>query len=565
MNKNVLISNLMRIRTNIEKTIATLNSMTLKEPIYSKEQIEKNLNILKVKIEDDDNYKTVSTEYFLLKLMLKNINQTEFNYKNLIESLNSSLIPLHSKSNEIKTIISEEQRELEVLANSLDISFNDEQLYKLIQAKNNKILKLQDDLRELEKDIKEKKEEIDFYVGKIARLSSKKEKHQTDLSLLDEYDFSLESKNSDMIKLEMFEKLSEILSSLKVLNSILNKLDEAIEYINLREASIDVVNEKIENIKQLFEKLNSDLLRFIKTINISYYIDMKNRISKRLSNNESYLLSEDERSKNEKEISRLELAISLLQNDGTTDEAIADYYGARAIYLEDEYHIETINNKVLQNKINQLKLTKSYFISDSTQLQNDLIDKEIKLQTRKSTSEKTFERLIGYKFDIKDAVKTIKKVRKDSDTLKGYLQDRLEQRKEMIANNSTSRYSLDEDKKDLLFIDFVVQIFEFVKQIMNKKYIQKLDEVEEETYDPFVEVIDFVDFDNVPILYTDEFVENVRKAMDRMITYGNLDHKNDLFIKFLNSEGVTVSRYGKSLKTMEQQIEQTKEKVLQGE
>ena len=561
MNKNVLLSNIMKIRTNIEKTISTLNSMVIKQPSYSKEQIEKNLNILKVKMQDDDNYKTLSTEYFLLKLMVRNTKQTEFNYKNLINSLNSNLIPLCSKANEFRTIISEEQRELEVLANSLDISGNDEQLYKLIQLKNSKILNLQEELKGIEKDIKDIKEETDFYVGKLSRLDSKLEKYNNDLEGLEEYDYSLENKNSDMMKLELLENLNNILAAFKILSSILNKLDETIEYINIRESSMEIVNEKMESIKELFGNLNFELLNFLKSINIGYYSDLKSEISKRLNNGNSYFLSEEERISNEKEISRLELAISLLQNDVTTDDAIVNYYDERVTYIEDEYHIEVINNRLLQNKINQLKLTKSYFLGDA-QVQNDSIDKEIKLQTRKKTQEKTLERLIGYKFDVKDAAKTIRKVRKDSENLKGYLQDKLEQRKELISKNSTSRYSLDEDKNDLLIVDFVMQMFSFAENFISKKFIQKIQSIEEETYDPFVEIMDFVDFDNIPVLYTEHFIEDVKKSIEHMITYGSLEQKSDLFIKYLNSEGVTVSRYGKSLKTMEEQLEKASEKVL---
>ena len=221
-----------------------------------------------------------------------------------------------------------------------------------------------------------------------------------------------------------------------------------------------------------------------------------------------------------------------------------------------------MNNGLLQNRINRLMLTKSYFINENSQSQNDSIDKEIKSQSKLTENGKFMEKLIGYKLNIKNAVSSIKKVRKDGDSFKTLLESKLSLKIENLSKNKTSRYSLDEDKKDLLMLELVIQMFEFINSIIDKKYLQRLDDIEQETYDPFIEILSFSEYENLGMLYSREFIDMAKDSMERMIRFGNVEQKSALFMKSLNDQGIRVVRYGKSLQTMEKQMEQVKEKVI---
>ena len=564
MNKGVLIANIQKIMTNIQQTIEDLTSMISKEKCYSKKQFEKYVDLLSVKIQDDDNYKSISTEFSNLSLLLKRLQSERITLKKLIADVEFDIYSLGSQVEDKKTFKSEQQREYEILADSLNISDNDEQIYSIMKDKEIKINEIQKQIDEILKEIDNKKYSLDQYNREVKSIETKENVYLNDLNNLNNYTIDENDKNRDINTLNILNKLINVLDTMDSLIEINNILEYLIDYLGSREASKNIVDEKIAYIKTIVAKINGVMLEFIGAINLDECFSVKETIISKLNDKNSYLLNEKERRERSLEISNLEFDISLCQSECVSDEQTLIDYSHRIDKINDSIEKINFQNSLLQGKIDDLNLKKAYFIKENSQIQTEEINKEIKRKQKKVDSNKKYiEKLIKFKIDIENAIKSIKKTIKNSETLKNDMQLVLREKKEMPF--SLNKYNLDDDKKQLLIIDFIIEMNNFANGLLKQNYLKKLDEVEVESYDPLVAVIGFYDYDNFKQLIDDEFVAKAKNAMEAMINVGNMSYINNRFIRTLNLQGLKVTRYGKALRTMEKQAEDVKMKFLDGD
>lgn len=566
MNKGVLIANIQKIMTNIQQTIEDLTSMISKNNCYSKNQIEKSANLLAVKIQNDDSYKNISIEASNFDLLIKRLQGERTTLKKLISDVEFDIFSLRLQSEEKRALKSEQQKEYEILADSLNISENDEEIYAIMKDRKVEIELLQQQLDEILQEIEDKKQNLVHYNENIKDIEQKEQIYISNLKMLEDYSFDEQAKNSDINKLNILNQLVNVISAIDDLNNINSSLGNLVEYLGKREADKNTVDERIAYVKSLIAKVNGVMFGFVGSINLDECFSEKETIISRLNDKDSCLMNEKERKVRTLEIANLEFDISLCQSECISDEQTLIDYNHRIDKING--NIERINNQnsLLQVEIDELNLKRTYFIRENSQTETDDISKEIKKKKKIIYSNrKNIDKLIKIKIDIENAIRSIKKTRKNFEALKSDMELTLREKKE-LSTEYLSKYNLGYDKKQLLILDFIIEMTNFVNSILQQNYLKKLDEVYVETYEPFISVIGFSKYDKLGELVDETFVKNVKKSMETMINSGGMSTRNNHFIANLNSLGIKVTRYGKALKTMEKQNEmEEKLKILSGD
>lgn len=559
MNKGVLITNIQKIITSLDHTKEILVNLFSKEKCYSKQYLQKKSSLLRVKLQSDDNYKKLSTKPSILKSKLAKIQAKKIDLSKIISSLEDEIIFLDYEIEEQKALISEYQREYEILADSLGFSENDQQLFEKIKIKENQIKHLQGLVSASLIEIDNKRKSIVKFNEEIEKLNVNEDLCCNELENIKLYTLDEKTKLSDISKLNNFEHLVNVADISQYISNIVKRLSDLIVYIGKRESRKENVDEMIVPIKEMISELNNIILQYINSIDLTDLNEEKAIINNRLESS-GYKIDDEDKKIISDEISSLELKLSLLKNQQLSDEQSLIEYAQRVDGLNMDIERENHNIIVIRSRISELNLSIHLFSNDNSYAQIECATKEMKKkQKEEQIHQKQKERLIKYKIDAENTLRSIKKSKKNSEYLLSDLEQTLKSKKEYLTEGITSKYDLDEDKNQLLYIDLNFELVEILTKLLSQKYINKLDEIDIESYDPLSEIIGFYEFENVPVLYSDEFIEAVRATMDRMIRFGNVDHKNTAFIRFLNDKGLKVTRYGKSLRTMEEQKEQTKE------
>lgn len=557
MNKNVIITNIQKIITNVEQTIEDFSSIMSKEDSYSKGKIEKSINILKIKIENEDNYKINSNEYINLNLLIKKLQSEKISLKKIISDTEFEIYCLNLEIEQKTSIKSKVQRDYEILADSLNISENDEEIYKIMKEKENNLKNINSSINVLLMEIEDKKKNIERYNEEIKMVDIKEQSYRKDLENIESYTIDEESKSKDINQYNILNKMFNAISSIEQLKDIVTSLQQLIEYLGKREADIEYVNEQILNVKSYIAKTNGTILEYLAVINMEHLYKEKEILISKLKDNN--LLNEKERDNRQSEIKGMEFEISYYQSECTNDELNLIDYTHRIEKIEGDINKINFENKMLQSEIEQLNLKKIYFMNENSSSEKDEISKSIKRKQKKiENNKKDVEKLIKNKTDIENIIKSIKKSRKNSETRKNDIELVLRETKE-FNNEIVNKNDLSDHKKQILMIDIIIEFTKIADRFIRQNYLKILDEISVESLEPFIGVIGFYKYDKPSQLLDEQFMEKVKDSMATMIKCGSIGTQNDNFIRHLNLQGIKVIKFGKALKAMEEtQIESEK-------
>lgn len=543
MNKSVLLTNIQNIMTSLQLTIGKLESLIAKDKSYSLEQINKQITLLKVRLQDDTNYRRISKETNYMEMSIKKIPGERNTLKRLINDVEFRSSFLRKQIDKNNSMLSYEQREVETLANSLD----DEEIVRRIKEKSVKISELKSDISAILEELKVNDSDIQRYNEKIRDLDEKEEKFSRDLASLyvDE-----KKKSKDINKLNRFLSIRDLISYINSLNDIYLALEDLRDFLKNNRVDANLVTTQVEKMKAKMSIIISQVVYFVNSTSLDELNAEKSIINERIVSNDGYVLSDIEREMVYDEITNLELAISLNESDANLDENIIEAYRRSIDNLDSEIRLEIRQRNLLQMEVNDLVLKKNYFFNEYTQGQTDDINREIRrLQKQIDNIEKNKDNYIKIRNEIETAITFIKKKRKGLDTLIESKNSDLKNVRETAFNRPTSKYNLNEDKQELIYIDFVFELIDLSNYILSQDYTKRLEDIPVETIEPFVSVVDFYKYDNLEVLYSDEFVTQARNTVEKMLSAEVI--KPEDFINELKAQGLNVPKFGKSLKSMD--------------
>lgn len=551
MNKSVLLTNIQNIMTSLQLTIGKLDSLIAKDKSYYKEQIQKQITLLQVKLQDDNNYRVISSKSNSLETLIEEIQSEKNILKNLIEKVGIRTSYLNQKIDKNNSMLSYEQREIEALANGLNMTDNDEATLMRIKQKRVKLTKLKNEINSILDEIKINDDSIDLYNKKIRSLDVKEAEYSKELESVSVLIVDENKKNKDVSKLNRFLSIRDFISSVKSLDDIYLSLEELYDYLNDNRVDSDFVATKLEKMKAKISLIIKQVVYFVNLTNLDELSAEKSIITERIVSKNGYVLNDSEREMIYDEIASLQLAISLSESESKFDENVLEEYRNSLDKLDNEIELKTRERSLLQMEANDLVLKKNYFFNEYAQGQTDDISREIKrVQKQVDSIGKTLEKYIKIKTDVENTITFIKKKRKSSDVLRESKISDLRNIRETAFSRPTSKYNLNEDKQELIYMEFIVELIDFANYLLSQDYAKRLEDIPLETIEPFVSVVGFYKYDNLEVLYSDDFIMEARDTMEKMLSDEVI--KPEDYIDELKLQGLTVLKFGKSLKSMEE-------------
>lgn len=549
MNKKVILDNIQKLITNLNIAIESLESIIKLDKSYSKEQIEKEIVLLQVRLQDDNNYQIVSSKSNSLKTLIKSVQSERNTLRRLIGATEFRNSFLNQKIDKNNSVLSFEQREIEALANSLNMSDNDEEILAIIKQKRTKIVELKAEVTSYLGQINLNDEDIQFYLKKVASLDIEEDKYTKELESLAILVIDETKKGKDINKLNKFLLIKDFYERIFELESVLQDLASLQEYLINNGIDAILVEQKIDELKENISKIVNEVSYFVKSLDINELNKEKNVINERITSKNGYVLNDSERELVYDEIANLQLDISLDDNISSFDDSVLSEYNITIDKLKQDIEGKITECDLLQNIINELVSKKIYFFKEYSQTQIDDIDKEIRKKEKQLENlKRVIEKYLKSKTDIENTITFIKKKKKSNDLLKESRKTDLRNMKDFAFAIPTSRYNLNEDKKEILYIDLFAHLIDFANSLVNQDYVKKLDEINME--DPYLSVVGFYKYDNLEVLYSSEFIMKARKTMEEKLNADVFTPEN--VIEDLSLQDITVIKYGKPLKTMEE-------------
>lgn len=556
MNKSVLITNIQKIKTNMEQTVDNLSSMLEREKIYSKEQVQKNIDLLQVKLQNDDNYKIVSNDKNYYSGLIQELDGEKVSLKKVIRGIEFRNNLLNKEIEKLQASFGLEQKELEILANNLNGS-KDEEVYLKIKDKRNKIDELKSKISLNKDKIIDNTKKIDMHKQSINELDKEQESYCDEIDMADDYELLDDKKMEDLNYLNRFNAMIKVIDSIFEMNGIISYLDNLVEYLKTRDANSDNFLEKLILLKQMVASLNGDLLSYLAIINLDECCDEQGRINSRLNDENGYFLSDSERKIINDEIYYLNLDILLCQEQIVGDEQTISEYDNMIKKVNDDIKKENSKNAILEQEINDLTLRKIHFVFDK----NDEIDKIIKKKKRKINNNKKYiEKLMKNRLYYEFAASSIKKKRRNLESLIEDKKQSLVEKQDFTLNNITSLHNLIEDKNNVLYLDLMIELYNMVNGIIKYNYLKKIEEIDIESFDPFISIVSCSKYDDVNYLYDENFLESLKVSMDKLLH--NSNSSPDKYIDYLKDLGVSVLRHGEPLQEIDSTLNISKSKIL---
>jgi len=557
MNKTIIIKNIQSLITSLELTIEKLAAIMGENKIYSEEQINKQITLLQIKLADDDNYKKVSSKVSDYEALLERTRREKDDLKSLINNVEAKNEILNQQKDLNNSILSFEQKELESLANRLDGSSNDEEISQSIKQKREKIESIKKKINALLEKIKANDADIDFYKKKLDALNLEEENYLSLIEQTPEFIIDELKKENDIKELNRFLNIEDLFAELKILSSVKEQLSSLYEYLENNRVNMNLVNSKVEEFKEQFRKINVVVEFFAKSINVDDLDVEKIVISKRINSQDGYLLNESEREDLYNRIASLQLSIAVDEDNARNDERRLKEYNRELDMLQKYIERNKTSHNEIGNIVRSLEVKKAYFYKEYSQSQIDDINKEIKKNKKKM--DEIAKKIYDYrqhKQAIESCITFIKKKMKSNNSLRGSKQTELADAKDSLFNGVTTRYSLGEDRQKLLYIDFMNKLLEFANYLLGQDYIKRLDELTLETIDPFVSVVGFHEYEHLDLIYSPEFISAARNAIIRKLDEEVM--RPEVYIEWLNSQDINVSKFGAPPKTMEESPEISK-------
>jgi len=550
MNKKIMLDNIKKLITSLEITIENLESIIGLDKSYSKEQVDKEVILLQIRLQDDSNYQIVSSQSKSLKTLIKSVQSERNTLRRLIgatEFRNSFLNQQIDKNN---SILSFEQREIEALANSLNMSDNDEEIYAIIKQKRIKIAELKKEVALYLEQVGSNDEGIQSYLKNISDLDVKEAELIKELESSINLEVDENRRGKDINKLNKFLLIKDFYDQISELEFILQQLYSLQEYLINNRIDAILVEQKLDEIKENISVIVSGVTYFAKALDIRELQRERNVINDRINSKNGYVLNDSERELVYDEIASLQLSISLDDSISSFDDIVLSEYTASVDKLKQDIEGKMVECDLLQNIINELVSKKLYFFKEYSQTQIDDIDKEIRKKEKQLENlKRVIEKYMKSKTDIETAITFIKKKKKSNDILKESRKTDLRNMKEFAFARPTSKYNLNEDKKEVLYIDLFAHLIGFATDFINQDFIKKLDEINME--DPYLSVVGFYKYDNLEVLYSKDFIMKARKTMEEKLNEDVVTTES--VIEDFMLQGLTVSKYGRSLKTMEEE------------
>lgn len=558
MNKKVLLENLNNIMNSMKKTISSFESILASNEKYSLEQIEGEIALLQVKLQNDNNYKKVSQDCKRVEVLLRNNELQQDSLVAIIGCPEIDIKALGQEIDEVNDKISSEQKEIEALANGLAIADNPEEVKKLIDDKISKIAELKLFIEEKTKEINNKSDEIKFYKNKIEELKVKEQEYIDELSSIQA---ELEKqKSKDINKLNRFLSVRDCVISLNSLNSLYLEFVTIRELLNNSRIDMNLVESKIDNVRSEFIKFINEIMYFVNLINLEELKEEKEKINDRVVSKNGYVLSAQEREDVEKEMANLELAISLYDNIESFDSVVISSYANQKDFLKNEIDDKVFNCDYLQNQVNYLSNKNLLNYMNHSQSEFDSVSKEIKTNEQKVKNiRKINDKYEQRRLEMDNILTFVKKKMKGTEFLRENKVTELKNVREISFSRPTSKYDLSEDKKELTYIELIFMLVQFSNDVLRRDYIKQIDSIGIEK-EPIYNVDSFYMYENLALLYEDDFIMKARENMEKMLTEEVLSPED--VVNELNLQGVTVKSFGKSLKTMEETKEAAKTIVL---
>ena len=544
MMKSVLNSNIQIIITNMQHTIEVLTSICSGE-LLNREQMIKYANILNAKILDDDNYKRYTGDASSLNLSIKRLQSEKASLKKLINDFNGDIYFLNDAKDDKINIMSDYMRDNDALRNSLNIAGDDGKLKENISENDRHISEIQEQIKQIDIDILAKQKNIDMYSNNIKTIEAKEAEYYDQNGLYEEFIIDEDKRNADKVKLNILNHAIPIASISTKYEEVITELEELLAYASTREAKQEIFYSKVIEIKAILAEVNGILLEFVNCISIDDCLKEKASIIAK-SHQKNSFVTDEQRREQTKQISYLKKEIFIQDSDEMTDELIMKDYNARISKIKNSISKLESDNAILQQAVDNLNLNRVYIVRDIASKEKDENMHMIKKHQRQIRN--NLKAIEKFNFDIKDleaALKSVKKVRKNSESLRADINDKLSD----LRNNTyiDDKYNLDVAKREILIIDFIMTMYNSVRNIIDMNYLKMVDEIDKVTDRPYIGVIKVQDYMNKYALLNPDFIDEVKKSIDKIITQGSPEYRSEQYISFLKSQGLQVVNSGRPL------------------
>ena len=551
MNKNILLTNIQNFMTSLQLTIGKLDSLVAKDKSYSESQIDKQITLLQVKLQDDNNYNCISSEVDVLNTLIEEVQSEKNVLRNLIGKVGIRNAYLEQKEDKNNSLLSYNQRKIEELAPNLEIAEKAELTLKLINERKDIISKLKEQINVILEEIRINNDSIELYNKKIKELDTKEEEYSKDSDSLSNKVVNINEKNEDIRQLNRFSGIRDLISSINILNAVYFSLQELRDFLKNNRIDTTLVANEVEKMKAKIAIIIRQVMYFINSNNLKELENEKSVINERITSGNGYVLSDSEREMIYDEIASLQLSIALNESDSIFDENVLEEYRVSISKINKEIDHKVNERTIYQTEVNRLVLEKNSFFNEYSQERVDAINKEIKrVQKQIDDIDKKIQKYIKNKTDIESAITFVKKKRKNSESLKEIKVLDLKNIRQNDFSKPTTKYSLNDDKQQLMYIDFIIELVNFGNYLLSQDYIKRLEDIALETIEPFVSVVDFYKYDNLDAIYSGEFMIKARETIGKMLSDEIV--KPEDIVSELKSQGISVVKYGKSLKSMEE-------------
>lgn len=557
MSRTVMRNNIQNLITSLNLTIEKFHSIPGLNDKDGKDQIHKQIILLQLRLQSSEFYRIISTKKSNLDVLISNVQSERNNLRRSIACIELMISELNCQIDKSNSILSFEQKDIEALANSLDIEENPEEILQYINKKKAKVKELKEQIKSKTLQIQEQQQYISIYNTRISILDTKEAEYLKEISATPKVEVDENKRERDINKLNRFTIIENFLEKVEQLVLIRDELVSILRNLDTSCPDMNQVSKHVDCLNADMDKVYNELHYFVKGINVSELKTEKRIISDRIISKNGYVLTDSERELTYDVISSLQLSILADDNNAVFDDVTLSEYNQVMDKIKNEITVKETECDLIQKNINELEVKKNYFFEEYSQSQIDDINKEIRKKEKQLENlKRLIEKYLKGKFAVEEIVASIKKKKKNSDLLKESKKSDLRVIRELAFNRPTSKYSLNEDRQDLIYIDLIEHLFEFANHLLNQNYTKRLQDITLETIEPFVNVIYFYKYDHLDLIYSDEFVTRVRETIDKKLSQETL--KPEDFIDDLSSQGITVVKYGKSLKTMEETKEMNK-------
>lgn len=415
------------------------------------------INALEVKLQDDDNYLILSNKNDTLKQMILHINEERASLDRQINDINFNISMSSLSAESIRDELSTCKKELEDLAKEINASENSD-LLPIINSKREQMNNIKERIEVIDKQLTIQKQEKKLLDDKKIDLDNKYEQYndelKTSVNNVDET-----KKHFDMQRLILYKQLLKITYIKSKLDEISHQL-YVLKYEPQKENTID------KEIEELYSLIES----YRKNINLDQLEKYSQNFSKRLDDENNYLVSNIDEEIIQAEINDLERTIGLYQTYSFTDTQSLIAYNNNLEMNKNEIKRETANKHFAEKQIKSLtmgrnSITIKSFVSET--------DKKIKFLTQQiKITDECIERLLKNQLYIENCISAIKRKKRSWDSLKANKMEILEAKKK-AANTKTDVLKMISDAEVLSVINKVINATKCINEFTKKEEIKE--------------------------------------------------------------------------------------------